>query len=292
MKKAAILVTGANGQLGRELQYLSKINTDYSFVFTDVDTLDITKSREAEKFVEKNPVDFIINCAAYTAVDKAEEERDAAFLLNTVAVDYLVDAAKKTNACLIHISTDYVFDGMKNTPYDEDDTNFPETMYGDTKYEGEKLITYSDINALVIRTSWLYSTFGNNFVKTMLRLGNEKDEINVVIDQVGSPTYARDLAKTILEIISKLKLYNEKTFQEVYHYTNEGIASWYDFACEIFRQENIKCKVNPVRSSMFPTPAKRPAFSVLSKAKIRKDFNIDIHHWVDSLRDMLKELKK
>jgi len=292
MKKAAILVTGANGQLGRELQYLSKINTDYSFVFTDVDTLDITKSREAEKFVEKNPVDFIINCAAYTAVDKAEEERDAAFLLNTVAVDYLVDAAKKTNACLIHISTDYVFDGMKNTPYDEDDPNFPGTMYGDTKYEGEKLITYSDINALVIRTSWLYSTFGNNFVKTMLRLGNEKDEINVVIDQVGSPTYARDLAKTILEIISKLKFNNEKTFQEVYHYTNEGIASWYDFACEIFRQENIKCKVNPVRSSMFPTPAKRPAFSVLSKAKIRKDFNIDIPHWIDSLRDMLKELKK
>jgi dTDP-4-dehydrorhamnose reductase len=290
--KPVILVTGANGQLGSELQFLSKTDNRYNFIFTDVDTLNITKSGATEKFVEKYPVDFIINCAAYTAVDKAEEDRDAAFLLNTVAVDYLVDAAKKSDACLIHISTDYVFDGTRNTPYDEDDPNFPSSMYGDTKYEGEKLITYSDINAIIIRTSWLYSTFGNNFVKTMLRLGNEKEEINVVIDQIGTPTYARDLAKAILEIISQLKPDTKNTFQEVFHYTDEGVASWYDFACAIFREKNINCKVNPVSSFMFPTLAKRPPFSVLSKAKIKKVFNIEIPHWVDSLKVMLTDLER
>ena len=285
-----ILVTGANGQLGRELQFLSNNYPNYKFIFTDVDTLDITKSGNAEKFVEKNSVDFIINCAAYTAVDKAEEDRDAAFLINTAAVDYLVDAAAKSNACLIHISTDYVFDGAQNTPYHEENPTFPESMYGDTKNEGEKLILYADINAFIIRTSWLYSSFGNNFVKTMLRLGNEKDEINVVFDQIGTPTYARDLASTILKIVGQFKLGEKKPIQEIYHYTNEGIASWYDFACEIFRFKGIKCKVNAVDSAQFPTPAKRPPFSVLNKAKIKKDFGIEIPHWVDSVRTMLNEL--
>ncbi|MDA3891767.1 MAG: dTDP-4-dehydrorhamnose reductase [Salinivirgaceae bacterium] len=287
-----ILVTGANGQLGKELQFFRNQYPDFQFVFTDVDDLDITKSGEAEAYTEQNPVDFIINCAAYTAVDKAEEDRDNAFLVNTVAVDYLVDAAAKCDACLIHISTDYVFDGTKHTPYDEEDVAIPESMYGDTKYEGEKLVLYSDINALIIRTSWLYSGFGNNFVKTMLRLGKERDELNVIFDQIGSPTYARDLAKSILEIISKIKLDKENPTQEIYHYTNEGVASWYDFACEIFRQEKIECNVKSVDSSMFPTPAKRPHFSVLNKSKIKKDFDITIPHWVDSLREMLKVLKE
>ncbi len=292
MKNAIkILVTGANGQLGSELQYLSNQYPNYEFIFTDVDTLDITKSGNAEKFVEDNPVDFIINCAAYTAVDKAEEDRDNAFLINTVAVDYLVDAAAKSNACLIHISTDYVFDGSENIPYDEESPTFPKTLYGDTKNEGEKLVLYADINALIIRTSWLYSTFGNNFVKTMLRLGNDKDEIGVVSDQIGTPTYARDLAKAILDIISKLKIDNDNNTQEIYHYTNEGVASWYDFACEIFRYENINCKVKSIGTSQFPTLAKRPPYSVLDKSKIKKDFNIEIPYWVDSLWDMLNEMR-
>lgn len=291
-KPIKILVTGANGQLGKELQFLKDSYPDFHFTFTDVEDLDITKSGEAEAYVKDNPVNFIINCAAYTAVDKAEDDRDNAFLVNTVAVDYLVDAAAACNACLIHVSTDYVFDGQKNTPYDEEDVAIPESMYGDTKYEGEKLVLYSDINAFIIRTSWLYSTFGNNFVKTMLRLGNERDELNVVFDQVGTPTYARDLAKAILDIILKAELDQDDPIQEIYHYTNEGVASWYDFACEIFRQENIQCKVNAVDSSMFPTPAKRPKFSVLSKAKIKKDFDLVIPHWVDSLKVMISELKK
>ncbi len=287
-----ILVTGANGQLGKELQFLANQYPNYKFIFTDVDTLDITKSGEADNFVKENPVNFIINCAAYTAVDKAEEDRDSAFLLNTVAVDYLVDAAKDSNACLIHISTDYVFDGSKNTPYNEEDTEMPESMYGDTKYEGEKLVLYSDINALIIRTSWLYSGFGNNFVKTMLRLGNERDELDVVFDQVGSPTYARDLASAILEIIGKLDFEGKEPTQKIYHYTNEGVTSWFDFASEIFRQQKISCKVNAVDTSKFPTPAKRPHFSVLDKTKIKKEFNIEIPHWVDSLEVMLNELNK
>lgn len=290
-KPTRILVTGANGQLGNELKTLKNNYPDFQFIFTDVDDLNITKSGEAEAYVKQNPVDFIINCAAYTAVDKAEEDRDNAFLVNTVAVDYLVDAAESCGACLIHISTDYVFDGTKNTPYDEEDVAIPESMYGDTKYEGEKLVLYSDINALIIRTSWLYSTYGNNFVKTMLRLGNQKEELNVVYDQVGSPTYAKDLAKAILDIIPKIAFDEDDPIKEIYHYTNEGVASWYDLACEIFRQEKISCKVNAVDSSVFPTPAKRPKFSVLSKSKIKEDFGVEIPHWVDSLSNMLNDLK-
>lgn len=287
-KNYKILVTGANGQLGSELQVLSK-NTKHTFYFTDVDQLNITKPGAIENFMDENPVDFVINCAAYTAVDKAESDKDAAFLLNAVAVDFLVDACEKNNTTLIHVSTDYVFDGTKNTPYMEDDPTIPQSIYGDTKNEGEKLILYSEINALILRTSWLYSTFGNNFVKTMLKLGADKDAINVVFDQVGTPTYARHLASGLLQIINQLEI-TEEPFQEIYHFTNQGVASWYDFACEIFRQKNIHCKVNPVDTSQFPTAAKRPAFSVLSKQKITRDFDIDIPHWVDGLKEMLSNL--
>ncbi len=290
-KKFKILVTGSNGQLGSELRYLAADHPTIHFIFTDVAELDITKSGAAEKFVKENPVDFIINCAAYTAVDKAETEQDLAFLINRVAVDYLADAAKSVNACLIHISTDYVFDGTHNTPYMEDDDAIPQTVYGDTKLEGEKLLVYSDINFVILRTSWLYSTFGNNFVKTMLRLGDEKESINVVSDQIGTPTYARELARAILAIIEKIEVDPVNPIQEIYHYTNEGVASWYDFACEIFRQKNILSIVNPVNTSQFPLPAKRPHFSVLDKTKFKKDFNLRIPHWVDSLKEMLSELK-
>jgi len=294
MSKINVLVTGAKGQLGSELQLLIKDNCcdNCNFIFTDVDTLDITERSNAVKFVEQNPVDFIINCAAYTAVDKAEEDKDKAFLINTTAIDYLISASVVANACLVHISTDYVFDGTQNTPYHEDNPTFPETMYGKTKDEGEKLILEADINAFIIRTSWLYSSFGNNFVKTMIRLGEEKDEINVVYDQIGTPTYARDLASTILDIVKQFKPEKEYKKQEIYHYTNEGVASWYDFACEIFRIRDIKCNINPVDSKQFKTLAKRPAFSVLNKSKIKTDFNIKINHWADSLRDMLDVLGK
>jgi dTDP-4-dehydrorhamnose reductase len=290
-KNFNILVTGSKGQLGSELRFLAPQFPNCRFIFTDVEELDITKSGAAEKFVKENPVDFIINCAAYTAVDKAETEQDLAFLINTVAVDYLADAALSVNACLIHISTDYVFDGSQNIPYVEDDGAIPETVYGDTKYEGEKLLVYSNINYIILRTSWLYSSFGNNFVKTMLRLGNEKESINVVFDQIGSPTYARDLARAILSIIGKIEVDSDNPVQEVYHYTNEGVASWYDFACEIFRQKNISCIVNPVNTTEFPLPAKRPHYSILNKSKFKKDFGLRIPHWSDSLREMLAELK-
>jgi dTDP-4-dehydrorhamnose reductase len=289
--KLRILVTGSKGQLGSELKFLAPQFPNCHFIFTDVEELDITKSGAAENFVKENPVEFIINCAAYTAVDKAETEQDLAFLINTVAVDYLADAALSVNACLIHISTDYIFDGSKNTPYREEDGAIPESVYGDTKYEGEKLLLYSNINYIILRTSWLYSSYGNNFVKTMLRLGAEKESIQVVFDQVGTPTYARELARAILTIINKVKMDAANPIQEIYHYTNEGIASWYDFACEIFRQKSINCMVNPINTDQFPLPAKRPHFSVLNKTKIKKDFNIQIPHWADSLKEMLAELK-
>jgi dTDP-4-dehydrorhamnose reductase len=288
-KKINILVTGANGQLGSELRFLSKNYPNFNFTFTDVDDVNISKVGEIEHFVKDHPTHVIVNCAAYTAVDKAESDREMAFLINATAVDYLVDAARQSNASLIHVSTDYVFDGTQNTPYTEDDVAIPETAYGQTKYEGENLILYSDINGMVIRTSWLYSTFGNNFVKTMLRLSKEKDSLNVVFDQVGTPTYARDLAQAILDIVPQVHARKDKT-QEVYHYTNEGVTSWYDLAVEIFRYKKIACKVNPVGTTQFPTPAKRPAFSVLNKAKIKHQFSLSIPHWIDSLHQMLDDL--
>lgn len=290
MKK--ILVTGANGQLGKELQYLSKNINNVEFIFTDIEQLDITKPEKVDEFLEKNNIDFIVNCAAYTQVDKAEEERNKAFLLNTAATDFLVDAAIENKVTLIHISTDYIFDGTKTTPYVEEDLSFPLSIYGETKLESEKLILYANnLNAIIIRTSWLYSTFGNNFVKTMLKLGKEKNELNIVFDQVGTPTYAHDLAKVIVKIIEKTEPKPKTPQQETYHFSNEGVASWYDFAKEIFRIEGIDCKVNPVNTSFFNYAAKRPSFSVLDKEKIKKDFDIEIPHWADSLKKMLKNLK-
>lgn len=290
--KYRILVTGANGQLGSELRELSAKYTDYEFTFTDVAELDITSIDSLNAYFQSQPkFDFLINCAAYTAVDAAESNQELAFKLNTTAVDMLVEMAGKYGFFLIQISTDYVFDGEKNRPYDEEDVPIPSSIYGKTKNDAERLILYSDIRAIVIRTAWLYSTYGKNFVKSMIKYGTERDELNVVFDQVGTPTYAADLADAILQILPQLQAM-PKPYTDLFHYTNEGVCSWYDFTQHILRHENINCRVNPIRSEQYPTPAKRPAFSVLDKSKIKTKFGITIPYWTDSLDVMLKKLKE
>ena len=289
--KCRILVTGANGQLGSELRELSAKYTDYEFTFTDVAELDITNIDSLNAYFQSQPkFDFLINCAAYTAVDAAETNQELAFKLNTTAVDMLVEMAGKYGFFLIQISTDYVFDGEKNRPYDEEDVPIPSSVYGKTKSDAERLILYSDIRAIVIRTAWLYSTYGKNFVKSMIKYGTERDELNVVFDQVGTPTYAADLADAILQILPQLQAM-PKPYTDLFHYTNEGVCSWYDFTQHILRHENINCRVTPIRSEQYPTPAKRPAFSVLDKSKIKSKFGITIPYWTDSLDEMLKKLK-
>jgi len=285
-----ILVTGVNGQLGNEIKVLSK-NYLYHFFFTDKDKLDITKKEDIEKFVKKNDIDLIINCAAYTAVDKAEEEKELADLVNHQAVKYLANLSKKNNIVLIHISTDYVFDGKNYKPYKENDKTNPKGIYGLTKLKGEEAFINSGARGIIIRTSWVYSTFGHNFVKTMLRLKDRK-ELGIVFDQVGTPTYARDLAKVILEIIDKNfnKLKNYKA--EIFHFSNEGVCSWYDFAKAIFELKKIDIKVNPIETKDYPTPAKRPYYSVLNKSKIKKEFNIEIPYWKESLKKCLKDINE
>ena len=283
-----ILVTGSNGQLGSEIKELS-LNYPYNFFFTDVNELDITNENNIKKFVNEKDIDLIINCAAYTAVDKAEEENDLADLVNHKAVEYLANTAKEKNIPLIHISTDYVFDGKNYRPYVEDDTVNPQGVYGFTKLKGEGAFKASGAKGIIIRTSWVYSSFGANFVKTMLRL-KDRGELGGVFDQVGTPTYAKDLAHTILEIINKNleKIKNKKA--EIYHYSNEGVISWYDFAKAIFEIESIDIKVNPIESKDYPTPAKRHHYSVLNKSKIKKEFNITIPYWRESLRECLQRI--
>lgn len=288
-KKTKILVTGSNGQLGSELRELSNEYADYSFTFTDVAELDITDIKALDDFFSKEKYDFVINCAAYTAVDAAESNQELAFKLNTTAVDMLVEMAEKYGFFFVQISTDYVFDGEKNVPYVEEDVPIPSSTYGKTKLEAERLIIYSDINAIVIRTAWLYSTYGKNYVKSMIKYGNERDEMNIVFDQVGTPTYARDLADAILTIIPQLQQ-KEKPYREIFQYTNEGVCSWFDFTKHIYNHEGIKCKVNPIRTCDYPTAAQRPAYSVLDKSKIKKTFGIDIPYWTDSLDAMLNKL--
>ncbi len=282
-----ILVTGSNGQLGSEIRELSP-NYSYNFFFTDVNDLDISKESEIKKYVNEKDIDLIINCAAYTAVDKAEEEKELADLINHKAVKYLADTAKEKNVPLIHISTDYVFDGKNYRPYVENDPVNPQGVYGLTKLKGEETFKNSGANGIIIRTSWVYSSYGHNFVKTMLRL-KDRGELGVVFDQVGTPTYARDLAYTILEIINKnlQKIKNKKA--EIYHYSNEGVISWYDFAKAIFEIENIDIKVKPIESKEYPTPAIRPHYSVLNKKKIKNEFKIEIPYWRESLKRMLNE---
>lgn len=282
-KNKVILVTGSYGQLGSEIKELSSDYKKLKFLFTDVDTLDITNLKSLENFFNENPIDFVINCAGYTNVDKAETDKDAAYLINVSAVKYLAELTNKKSAGLIHISTDYVFDGTGNEPYKEDDATNPTSVYGKTKLQGELEILNTVKNSIIIRTSWLYSSYGNNFVKTMLRLGKERNELNVVSDQTGSPTYAKDLAKVILDIINNSSDNSGNFISGIYHYSNEGVCSWYDFAIEIFKIANITCKINPIGTKDFPTPAKRPFYSVLNKSKIKSTFGITIPHWKDSL---------
>ncbi|MEA2098875.1 MAG: dTDP-4-dehydrorhamnose reductase [Campylobacterota bacterium] len=281
-----ILVTGSNGQLGSEIKELSS-KYSHNFFFTNRENLDITNKNKILKFIDENSINSIINCAAYTAVDKAENDKSNANYINNIAVKSLAELAKEKDIKLIHISTDYVFDGTNFKPYNETDKTNPNGIYGSTKLNGEiSLQTINPKNSIIIRTSWVYSSFGNNFVKTMLHLGKEKDELNVIFDQVGTPTYAKDLAKLILDIIPKLK--NENT--EIYNYSNEGVLSWYDFAKEIMKMAKINCKVNPIETKNYPTPAKRPYFSLLNKNKIKNDFNITIPYWKDSLDKCLQKM--
>lgn len=284
-----ILVTGSNGQLGSELQFLSE-NYQYQFIFTDVADLDITDLSALKSFFVKNEIDYIINCAAYTAVDKAEEEREFSNLLNYKAVANLLEASEEKQSKLFQISTDYVFGGMHNTPLREDLETHPESAYGESKLRGEQVAMESE-RSLIIRTSWLYSSYGNNFVKTIRKYAQEREQLSVVFDQVGTPTYARDLAQAILDIIDLSE--KENLFKSgIYHYANEGVLSWYDFALEISQLSKIKVDIYPVLSEQFPTPAKRPAFSVLDKHKIKTTFGLSIPYWKDSLKKCISILEK
>ncbi|MCD6653828.1 MAG: dTDP-4-dehydrorhamnose reductase [Sulfurovum sp.] len=285
------LVTGANGQLGSEIKELvqqSTIGTQhYHFYFTDSDTLDITDFQAVEIFCREKNINVIINCAAYTGVDKAESEIELADKINHLAVKNLAMLSNEFGIKLIHISTDYVFDGMNYKPYIEDDITNPQSVYGKTKLDGENaMLAANPPNSIIIRTSWVYSSFGSNFVKTMLRLGKEKANLGVIFDQVGTPTYAKDLAKTILDIIPQIQ--NEKV--EIYNYSNEGVLSWYDFAKEIMKMAKLNCQINPIETKEYPAPAKRPHYSVLNKAKIKNTFNVEIPYWKDGLDDCLKRL--
>ena len=281
-----ILVTGSNGQLGSEIKELSS-KYDYNFFFTDKTALDISNADTINEFIESNHINTIINCAAYTAVDKAQSDEVNADAINHLAIKNMAQIAKDSNIKLIHISTDYVFDGTNFKPYTENDTTNPNGVYGKTKLDGEKALKeINPKNAIIIRTSWVYSSYGANFVKTMLRLGKEKEQLGVIFDQVGTPTYAKDLAKTILEIVPKI----ENDTVEIYHYSNEGVLSWYDFAKEIMRMAKLDCHINPIETKDYPTPAQRPHYSLLNKSKIKNTFTIEIPYWKDSLDECLKKM--
>jgi len=281
-----ILITGSKGQLGSEIKDISDNYPEYRFFFTDIDELDLTDKHAVTTFFQDNKIDICINCAAYTAVDKAEDEKVPALKINRDTVETLAKNCNDHNSLLIHISTDYVFNGRNYKPYSEEDIPSPESYYGLTKLKGEKAAFANNNNTVIIRTSWLYSKYGNNFVKTMLRLGNEKDKIGVVADQIGTPTYAGDLATAIMEIVKQ----NNQPIKEIYHYSNEGAISWYDFAKAVMKIKNLNCKVNPIESKDFPAKANRPFYSVLNKSKIKKDFNMEIPYWLDSLKKVLTQL--
>ena len=280
-----ILLTGCNGQLGNEIQLLEKDYGQHRFFNTDVAELDITNQLAVADFVGRNGIDGIINCAAYTAVDKAEDNKELCTTLNTVAPAYLAAAVEKRGGWIVQVSTDYVFNGKAHKPYVETDTPSPDSVYGSTKLAGELGVQKFCKRAMVIRTAWLYSTFGNNFVKTMIRLGKEKAELGVVFDQIGTPTYAGDLAKAIMTAVEKgIK-------PGVYHFSNEGVISWYDFTKAIHRIAGITtCKVRPIHTSEYPTPANRPHFSVLDKTKIKETYDMEIPYWEESLQKCIERL--
>ena len=280
-----ILITGCNGQLGNEMQLLEKENPQHSYFNTDVAELDITDEAAIVKFVEDNEIDGIVNCAAYTAVDKAEDNQELCRKLNTVAPGYLAAAVEKRGGWMIQISTDYVFDGTNHTPYTEDEPTCPNSVYGSTKLEGEQVAQKGCKRTMIIRTAWLYSIFGNNFVKTMIRLGKEKPELGVIFDQIGTPTYARDLAVAIFAAI------NQGVVPGIYHFSTEGVISWYDFTKAIHRIAGITtCHVRPLHTAEYPTPANRPHYSVLDKTKIKQTYNLEIPYWEESLAQCIDKL--
>lgn len=281
-----ILITGCNGQLGNEMQLLEKDYPQHKFYNTDVAELDITDQAAIDSFVADNEIDGIVNCAAYTAVDKAESSKELCTSLNTVAPAYLAAAVEKRGGWIVQVSTDYVFNGKAHTPYKEDDTPSPDSVYGSTKLAGELGVQKFCKRSMIIRTAWLYSTFGNNFVKTMIRLGKEKQQLGVIFDQIGTPTYAGDLAIAIMTAIEK------GIVPGVYHFSNEGVISWYDFTKAIHRIAGITtCHVLPLHTSEYPTPANRPAYSVLDKTKIKQTYNIEIPYWEESLAKCIEKLK-
>ena len=277
-----VLVTGANGQLGRSIKKQENQWPSLKFIYTDSKTLDITNPNAVTAFFKKHTIAYCINCAAYTAVDQAEKDQDQAFKINALGPKYLALACKAGNAVLIHISTDFVFDGSKTSPYTENDTPQPINVYGQTKLQGEDFIAQTTERYFIVRTSWLYSEYGHNFVKTMLRLSKTRSEINVVNDQVGSPTYAGDLATAVLKIID-----SKTTQYGLYHYSNTGETSWYGFAKTIFKLAGIDVKLNPITSAQYPTLAKRPKYSVLKNDKLLEQFNIKAPRWESSLKKTL-----
>lgn len=282
-----ILVTGSNGQLGSELQRLADDFPEFRFTFTDIAELDLTNEEKVKAWFDANEPDVCLNCAAYTAVDKAEEERELAMLVNKTAVAILAKQCTRLNTLLVHVSTDYVFDGKNFKPYTEEDQTAPISYYGLTKLQGEIAVKDFATRYLIIRTSWLYSAFGNNFVKTMIRLGKERDSLGVVFDQIGTPTYAGDLAKAMLVATEQL---SDKEIKEVFHYSNEGVISWYDFAVAIMEEAHLSCEVRAIESKDFPTKTNRPFYSVLNKSKIKSQLHIEVPYWRTSLKKMIEEI--
>ncbi|NQV01863.1 MAG: dTDP-4-dehydrorhamnose reductase [Bacteroidia bacterium] len=284
-----ILITGSKGQMGHEFQVIAREDTTIQYLFTDIDELDITNPTAVSGLIRKEKPDFIINCAGYTAVDNAEKELEKALLLNGTAVEILAKAANETETILIHISTDYVFDGTAFIPYQEDTKPNPVSAYAKSKFEGEQALFNHANRGVIIRTSWLYSSHGQNFVKTILKYGLERDSLNVISDQIGSPTYARDLCRAIRNILPAL---SDQWGKDLFHYSNEGVASWYDFAKAILELAEINCQILPIESKDYLQLASRPFYSVLNKAKIKARFGISIPYWRDSLLDCILKLKE
>ncbi len=296
-EKKTILVTGANGQLGSEMQTIALDYSAYDFLFVTRNELPIDDEAALEKYFSKHRIDYCVNCAAYTAVDKAETETEKAFLINGAAVGNLAKYCKAQGAVFIHISTDYVFDGTSTNPYKEEDTVNPVNLYGASKLMGEELAILNNPNSIIIRTSWVYSSSGNNFVKTMLRLMKERESIQVVSDQMGCPTYAADLASAIMQIIEQLKintdfLNQDGTVAHIFNYSNQGVINWYQFALAIKELSGSACEVNPILSSQYPTPAKRPQYSVMDTSKIQQTFHLVIPNWKNSLQNCIALLLK
>lgn len=281
-----ILVTGANGQLGNEMQVLARENLQHTYFFTDVQELDICDEQAVYAYVSEHKIDIIVNCAAYTAVDKAEDNVELCDKLNNIAPGYLARAAQVNGAAMIQVSTDYVFDGTAHIPYTEEEPTCPASVYGSTKLAGEQNVMDHCEKAMVIRTAWLYSIYGNNFVKTMIRLGQERDSLGVIFDQIGTPTYANDLAQAIFAAI------NKGVVRGIYHFSDEGVCSWYDFTIAIHRLAGIaSCKVKPLHTADYPAKAPRPHYSVLDKTKIKDTFGIEIPHWEESLKRCINQLR-